>query len=212
MPIVTISRMFGSGGSEVAALIARQLGFTLLDDAIVETVAARLGSTRADVEARAESAPTLAQRVAEALALGSQEVMTWTGEHMMPPSEDRILEMTERVIAEAASQGSVVLVGRGAQLMLASRVDAVHVLCYAPLASLVERAMRREGLDAPAAERLVTETNQRRDQYIRRYWKRSWLAHENYHLCVNTAWLGVAQSAALVVAMARERLGAGATS
>jgi len=34
-------------------------------------VAERLGSTRADVEARSESAPTLSQRLAEALALGS---------------------------------------------------------------------------------------------------------------------------------------------
>lgn len=211
MPIVTVSRMFASGGSEVAALIARQLGFTLLDDALVETVAERLGSTRADVEARSESAPTLSQRLAEALALGSQELVPWTGEHAIPPSEERILEMTRHVVAEAASRGSVVLVGRGAQLMLASRVDAVHVLCYAPFVSLVERAMRREGLDAPAAERLVAETNQRREQYIRRYWKRSWLGHENYHLCVNTAWLGIAESAALAVTVARDRLRLGTT-
>ena len=31
--IITISRMFGSGGSDVAALVARRLGWSLLDNA-----------------------------------------------------------------------------------------------------------------------------------------------------------------------------------
>ena len=32
MPVITISRMFGSGGSEVAARVADTLGWTLLDN------------------------------------------------------------------------------------------------------------------------------------------------------------------------------------
>lgn len=202
MPVVTVSRMYGSGGSEVAQGIARRLGFSLLDDALVDAVAARLGSTRAEVQAHAERVPSLAERIADALTLGSQEVMAATLSRSLPPTEERVLEVTRRVIDEAVAQGPVVLVGRGAQQMLARRVDAVHVLCYAPTAALVERVMRREGLDAPSAERVVNETNQRRAQYTRRHWSRSWLGHENYHLCVNTAWLGIEASAELAAGVA----------
>ena len=51
MPVITISRMFGSGGSEVAAHVADALGWTLLDNALVERVAARLGRTPVEVQA-----------------------------------------------------------------------------------------------------------------------------------------------------------------
>ena len=47
MAIVTISRQYGSGGSEVAERVARTLGWKLYDNAVVDEVAARLGITPA---------------------------------------------------------------------------------------------------------------------------------------------------------------------
>jgi hypothetical protein len=38
---------------------------------------------------------------------------------------------------------------------------------------------------------------------VRTTFKRSWKALENYHLCINTEWLGIDKSADLVVAAAR---------
>jgi CMP/dCMP kinase len=200
--------MYGSGGSEVAALIAKALGFPLLDNAIVDQVAARLGATRAEVEAREERVPSLAERLAETLTLGSSELVPQAALPItMPLSEERILAMTQRVIDEAVANGPVVLVGRGAQAMLARRVDAVHVLCYAPKAALVERTMHRDGLDAPAAEKRVEDTNKDRERYVKRHWSRSWLSFDNYHVCLNTAWLGVEQAAEVAIGVARRQLG-----
>jgi N-methylhydantoinase A len=48
MAIITISRMYGSGGSDVAARVAQLLGWSLLDNAFVDAVAERLGGDRAD--------------------------------------------------------------------------------------------------------------------------------------------------------------------
>ena len=36
MAILTVSRLYGSGGSEVAAIVAKTLGWSLLDNAVVE--------------------------------------------------------------------------------------------------------------------------------------------------------------------------------
>ena len=52
MAIVTISRMYGSGGSLVARRVADALGWDLLDNAVVDSVADRLG-------ARLDNAPTM---------------------------------------------------------------------------------------------------------------------------------------------------------
>jgi len=206
MPIITVSRQYGSGGSEIAAHVARALGWKLLDNALIDSVAERLGTTAAEVEAREERVPSLAQRLADAMALGSPEMLPPIAEATLPPSDEKLMEMTLRVITEAIAAGPVVLVGRGAQSMLAARSDALHVFCYAPKPALVARAMQRLGVDAPAAQRAVEETNRQREQYVRKNWNRSWSAHENYHLCVNTEWLGLEGAAALIVRVARDQL------
>jgi CMP/dCMP kinase len=207
VPIVTVSRQYGSGGSEVAARIARALGWSLLDNTIIDSVAERLGTTRDEVEAREERVPSLVQRLADAMALGSPEMLPPIADASLPPSDERLIEVTRRVIAEAVAAGPVVLVGRGAQSMLAERTDAIHVFCYAPKQALIARAMQRLSLDHHAAQKVVEETNRNRDQYVKKYWNRSWGAHENYHLCVNTEWLGLDGAAALAVRLARERFG-----
>ena len=206
MPIITISRMFGSGGSEVAARVATELGWTLLDNALVERVAARLGRTPVEVQAIEERVPSLAERLADALALGSPEIVSPALSAPLPPTEERLLEVTEHVINDAVARGPVVLVGRGAQSFLAQRTDALHVFCYAPKPALVQRVVEREGVTPDVAARRVEETNKRREQYVRRYWHRSWLSPENYHLCMNTDWLGIDGAASLIVRVVEERL------
>lgn len=199
--------MYGAGGSEVAARVARELQWTLLDNDVVDAVAERLGVARAEVSAREERVPSLIERLAEAMALGSPELMPQMTDTKQPPSEERLVEVTRRVVEEAVGRGPVVVVGRGAQSMLAERTDALHVLCYAPRAALVARVSQRLGVPTAAAAREVDSINKQREAYVRRHWQRTWMGVENYHLCVDTAWLGLDRTVALVVQLARERLG-----
>ena len=206
MAIVTVSRMYGSGGSEVAAGIARELGWDLLDNALVDEIADRLGVSHEDVEAREERLPSLAERLAAALSLTAPEMLI-TGEHQIADlTEERIVAVTQRVVEEAAARDHVVLVGRGAQCMLASRSDALHVFCYAPPAALTARAAARRGVPQAEAARAVEQTNRDREQYVKRHWNRAWRGIENYHLCCNTDWLGIEGTIRLVVEAARTRL------
>ena len=205
MPVITISRMFGSGGSEVAELVASALGWTLLDDAVVDAVAARLGVTRAEVKARDERVPSLAERLVDTLSLASPELAppSTTG---LPPSESRLVEVTHHVIDEVVQSGPAVLVGRGAQCVLAERDDALHVFCYAPDAALVRRTIEQLGLSKSDAEKRVADTNRQRERYVRRHWNRGWRDPGNYHVCIDTAWLGIPDTASLIVELARKRL------
>jgi cytidylate kinase len=206
MPVITITRMFGSGGSEIASRVSHELGWTLVDNAFVEGVAGRLGTTPAAVEAIEERAPTLAERIADAFAFGSPEVVSASLNTPLPPTEDRVLEVTRRLIDDALARGPAVIVGRGAQVYLESRDDAVHVLCCAPIDTLVARVAERERLSRTDATRLVREKNAQRAQYVRRNWGRDWLAPEHYHVSINSAWIGIEASVAMIVTLARERL------
>ncbi len=207
MPLITISRQFGSGGSEIAERVARALDWHLYDNAVVNEVAKRLGMQPAEVSAREERVPSLPERIASAMALGMPEVMPTVADLALQPSEERIVEMTKLVIEEAVLAGPAVLVGRGAQSMLASRADALHVFCYAPPEALASYAVSNLGVAREDAARVVAENNHQREQYVKRHWKREWRDFANYHFCVNTAWLGIDGAAELIVHLARERFG-----
>ncbi len=207
MPLVTISRQYGSGGSEVAERVARALGWQLYDNEVVDEVAARLGISPAEVSAREERMPSLAERLASALSLAAPEVMPTVGDAALPPSEERIVQVTGRVMQEAVQAGPAVIVGRGAQCLLATRSDAIHVFCYAPIEALAAYAVTNLGVKPDEARKKVIEMNERREEYVKRHWKREWRDLSNYHLCVNTAWLGLDGAAELVTNVARERFG-----
>lgn len=203
MAIVTVSRQYGSGGSEVAARLAQRLGWSLLDNAVIDAVARRTGLSVAEVAAREERVPSLAERLAAAMTMSTQEMLTPLAAAKFPPTEQQILDATRRVIEEAAEQGSVVIVGRGAQMMLGSRGDVFSIFCYAPREALVRRAMQRDHLDHAAAIRRVDEVNHQRAEWTRSHWGRAWDRMENYHLCVNTDLLGVDLAATTAAEAAR---------
>ena len=205
MAIVTISRLYGSGGSEVAVLVAKELGWSLLDNAVVDGVAARLGITPSEVAAREERVPSLVQRLTEAMALGSQDWLAPLTAEKRAPTDQQLIDVTHRIVEEAIARGPLVVVGRGAQSMLAERSDALHVFCYAPRGSLIARSMTRDRLDEQAAAKRVDDTNAQREQWVRKHWNRSWREHSNYHLSVNTEWLGIAGAAETIVYAARRR-------
>lgn len=207
MPIVTISRQYASGGSEVAERVARALGWHLYDNAVVDEVAARLGITPAEVSAREERMPSLAERLASALSRSAPEMMPTVGDAALSPSEERIVEVTGRVMQEAVQAGPAVIVGRGAQCLLATRSDAIHVFCYASLDALAAYAITNFGIKPDEARKTVVEMNARSEEYVKRHWKRDWRDVANYHLCVNTAWLGLDGAAELVTRVAHERFG-----
>ncbi|HVX40950.1 MAG TPA: cytidylate kinase-like family protein [Gemmatimonadaceae bacterium] len=203
MPVITISRMYGSGGSEVAERVAAALGWHLFDNELIDAVAARSGLTRAEVTEQEERVPSMVERLAAALSLGSPEILPPAAP--IETTEERIVQITNRVIEEAVQTGPAVFVGRGAQCLLAERADALHVFCFAPRAALRKYAMETFHVGDAEADRLVADRNKQREQYVKRHWNRDWRSFENYHVCVNTGWLGFDGAAQLVVEAARRQ-------
>jgi cytidylate kinase len=198
--------MFGSGGSDVAARVARDLGWSLLDNTVVDEVAARLGISRADVSRMEERVPSFAERIATSMTMSTPEyVVPVTDTSLTQTAETRIADVTQRVLQEAVQQGNAVIVGRGAQAMLGDRPDALHVFCYATMPALIAYAIAHRGIDPAKAAQEVEQKNKQREQYVRRHWGRDWRSFDNYHLCVDTGRLGIDTAADVVVTAARDR-------
>jgi cytidylate kinase len=205
MPFITVSRMYGAGGSEVAAGVARTLGWALFDNAVIEAVAERSGLTRAEVSARDERIPSIVERIATTLSLGTPESMPAIPDAPVMMTEERLVDITRRVIEEAMQQGPAVFVGRGAQCLLANRRDSFHVFCYASKSKLIEGAVSRLGVAAKDADRVVAEMNRNRELYVRRHFNREWRDVTNYQICIDTGWLGLDGAAELIVGLVRKQ-------
>jgi CMP/dCMP kinase len=207
MAYVTVSRQYGAGGSEVARRVAEQLGWTEVDNEFVSTVASRAHLPPEAVAAYEERVPSLLVRLTRALAVSSPEMFVPLTATPGEPDETALVAVTERVIREAAAAGSVVLVGRGAQALLAASADAdaLHVYVTAPRAERVRVIAQRLALPEVEAARAVDTTDADRDRYVQRHYHRRRDDPANYHVAVNTALLGYDGAADVVVALARRR-------
>ena len=205
-PVITITRQYGSGGSDIAQLVARALGWTVIDNQFVDEVARRAGLPSDEVAQREERAPGLLERLARTLAVASPELfITTAAVPRVEEDEATIVQLTERIIREAASEGRAVLVGRGAQALLAQRPDALHVYVVASKPWRMKLAVERLGVEPARAGQVVDDTDRRRDQYVRTYYRRHRQDPAIYDLVVNAERLGFEGAAGVVVAAAQRR-------
>src|SRR5438128_11768903 len=115
-PVITITRQYASGGSEVARLVAAELGWDVIDNEFVDEVARRAGLPPDAVAQREEPAPRLLERPARTLAAGSPEMCIATAAApRVERGEAAIGQPTARLTAEAPAHARAVLVGRAAQ-------------------------------------------------------------------------------------------------
>jgi cytidylate kinase len=205
-PLVTITRQYASGGSRIAQLVADRLGWTLIDNEFVDQVARLAGLSPEEVARREERAPGLLERLARTLAVASPEMLI-TAETPIPveTEEETLVTMTECVIAEAAAEGRVVLVGRGAQAVLARRPNALHVYVIASKPFRRQVAIERLGVSPADADRVMQETDQRRDEYVKRRYGRDRQDLTQYDVVLNAERLGFDGAAAVIVAEEKRR-------
>ena len=208
MPIVTISRQFGAGGSSVAALVAADLGAEVVDKKLIEEVASRLSIRPSDVEAEDERPRTLLERLVRSFsALEPGFGMGWTPPYPDPLYDSRkeIIALTESVIGEVAEGGNVVIVGRGAGFVLHDRPGLYRVFLRAPDDVRVKTLMTRDGLSEPDARRKMHETDSNRAAYIKQLYGRDWCDVDEYDLILNTGRVGYETAAQMILCGVRDR-------
>jgi cytidylate kinase len=205
--LITISRQYGAGGSEVARRVAAALGWRVVDNELVEEVAARVGIPPEQVAEREERVPSFVERLARTLAASTPELFPATvpGGTLPKLQEADLVRITESVVAEAAARGRLVLVGRAAPAVLAQERDSLHVKLVAPRPYRIQVGAQRLGLDLQKAAAVVDESDSTRARYHQQYYRRDWNDPVNYHLVLNTGALGLDGATDLIVAAARRR-------
>ncbi len=203
--LITMAREYGAGGSEVARRVAEALHWRVVDNELVERIAARAGLSREEVESMEERVPSFIERLARTLAASTPELFPPQTGTVPEMSEKDLVRITEVVVGEIAAEGRVVLVGRAAPAVLASERNAIHVKLVASRAFRIKAAAERLSLDLREAERVMQETDAQRQRYHRECYGRDWNDAVNYHMVLNTERLGFDGATAILVAEAVRR-------
>ena len=201
MRAITISRQYGSGGGEVAARLARRLGWQLIDHEIVAQVAHSLGITQEEADVHDERVEGFIVRALHALQSAALVVPA----PIAPLEQAEVVynEALREVVETAADTGRVVIVGRTGQVLLAGRRDVLHVRIVAPLQQRIIYVAQREGLDEAAQSR-VQSKDRDRVRYTQARYGRSVDDPMLYDLVINTGVLDL-DSAVDLIALALER-------
>jgi cytidylate kinase len=202
MPVVTISRQFGAGGSSVAALVAAGIGAEVLDKKLIEKIAAQLKLEPSDVEQESERPRTLFESLIRSFStLEPGMGAGWTPPYPDPLFDPRkeIITLTEQAIHEAANTGNVVVVGRGAGFILKDLPGVFRVFLWASAPVRTRVIMDRFGLSEEEAAKKLHETDSNRAAYIRQLYGRDWTDPEGYDLAVNTGRVGYEATAEMIL-------------
>jgi cytidylate kinase len=167
MAIITIARQIGSLGNEIAAEVAQRLQYTLVDQVRLQEAAEAYGMLKSELEEVHEKRPTLVTRY-------------------LTMRHRAYLDMIQTIVYQYAKDDDVVLVGRGATVLLSDVPSALHVNIFAPVERRVAVIMAREGITRPLAEQIVRESDHDRAGYMRYLFDRDWMDPLLYDILINT--------------------------
>ena len=201
--IVAISRQFGSGGARIGRAVAQRLAFRYADREILAEAARALKMEANDLEPLEERTASVWERIGELFALGAPDTP------FIPPtlpgvSESQLFDVEQEVIKNIADKGKAVIVGRGAAHILGDSKEVLRVFLHAPLQERVTLAMAEYGFtERDAAESVVRRSDAARAKFVRALTGKDWCDATLYDVTLDTAVVGHAQAAELLVQLAQ---------
>ena len=196
-PSITISRQSGAGATTVAEMVAERL------NAIAKPTETEAAWTVFDKNLAKEALVEhklpldLERFMVEDARLPIESIVEeLLGIH---PNTWWLAQQTTKTILHLANMGRAVMVGRGAEVITQLLPYVLHVRLVAPLSKRITQAADFYGLSTNAAALKVSEEDQARQRYLRRYFDSDCDNPLLYHLVINTAKTGFAGAADIIV-------------
>ena len=224
MPVITINGPIGCGSVTVGQMVSRDLDISFVDRLVFTQAARMVGSPVGAIIDKEQRVVRFRDRLGRfvqtmlersAVAGVSGEPYFGRGIETLPPEtfaelsgerpstsevdDKAFLEATTRVVHDLYNNGDVVIIGRGANVILANTPGVVHVGLLAPTVMRVETMMQREHLGRDEAEVYVRELDEAWATYFRKFFKTSPTDPGRYHMMLNMEKLTAKTAAAAIV-------------
>lgn len=189
-PIVTVSRQAGSRGTEIARLVSESLGFRFWDQELVHRIAEQSGAPEAMLRAVDEHPRGRLADLLSGILMGDRS------------TEEEYFAQLVRLVASLAERGGSVIVGRGAQFVVAAE-SALRVRVVAPLDARVHALAAQRGIRDAEARAEVERLDRERSAFMRQHYDRDVTDPAAYDLAINSAALSTERAVEVVVAAYR---------
>jgi cytidylate kinase len=200
MAVITISRQFGSGGEVIAHKVAESLGYDYVDKELIVEVAQEAHTEESEVSRFDERGRHPIRHFLKRYLIGERRVIrAWPTYYWSDELEVRSVregntsissvscrKLFESVIQKLWERGNVVIVGRGAEIVLAGRPGVLSVCIVAPLAYRLQRVMQEQGLEHDDAIKHIKQIDKQRARYIKQNYGVNWDKPELYQLILDT--------------------------
>ncbi|MBM6968388.1 MULTISPECIES: AAA family ATPase [Pseudoramibacter] len=186
--ILTFSRQFGSGGSNIAKRLAKELAIPFYDQELITESAKDTGIAPNMVKALEET-PTNSLLYAIAAGTAYGGAVTPSALTALPMT-DRVFLSQSDVIRRYADEGSCVILGRCADYILRKDPDAISVYIHRDHDERVHQVAKLYDKTEKKAAEMVKKMDKRRANYYAYYTDKRWGDAENYDICLNSGVLG----------------------
>ena len=200
--LITLSREYGAGGSELGVLLGEALGWPVLDRDLARRIAERLQCTHVEVEKLGERGPRLIERIASAFAVVPSDAPILP-EIARAPDPDALAEASRAVLLEAARTPPLIIIGHGGNCLLAGRPDLLRIRVTAPFDLRAKRVAQRTGASLQEAAADVRHRDADRRYYLERYYRKDPNEPCLYDLQINSATIPLGTAARMIVSLVR---------
>ena len=205
MPVITISRQYGSGAVEVAQRLCDVLGYSYFDKDLMVRVAAEMGVSEEGVVDFSED--TYRMRNFFERLFGRRKMKPEEPKTPLPASALDVETLSEAdginlvrdTILAAYDRDNVVIVGRGGQAILREKPGVLHVRLNGPLGARALRVKERSSMSLAEATALTKTKDQAAIAYLVRFFEIDWNNPLLYHLAFNTGKWELSDVAEIII-------------
>lgn len=200
--VITIGRQFGSGGREFGRLLAQELGISYYDKELLIEAARKAGMSSEFFERNDERTPSFLSAVPW-LAHSVKPSALFVGNYV---TDDSLYRPMSEIIAELASRGPCVIVGRTADYVLRDHPNVLNIFIHASEDECVNRIMRRGDVEnrRKALDKL-RRTNKLRAAFYNFYTDKNWGKADSYDISINSGLFPMQQWVNFVADIVRQR-------
>ncbi len=196
--IINVGRQLGSGGHDIARMLALDFNAKYYDKEILNLAAKESGFSEKIFEQNDEKKGFIR-------GLFSMTTPHVSGAYESGFSQENLFKFQSDAIRKAAQKSSCVFVGRCADYVLRDFENVVNIFITASMHDRVQQILNKQNVTPPEAKRMILQAEGKRASYYNYYTGKKWGHAESYDLCVNTSILGMVETEKMIAEFIRKK-------
>ena len=188
--VITINRELGSGGRTVGEMLAKKLGVTFYDKALIKTLEERYNLTPQELEKLRDHKINWWDDFKRLAGIGygltsSANRIAEMGNQLDVLTTENVFRVEAEILQEIAEEESCVIAGRCGFFMFRNHPNHLRIFIQAPLSYRVSRLINKRNMTQEEALKLIERVDAMRESYVKKFTGSSRYDTRNYDLVIN---------------------------